>query len=660
MVTKMLPKPRYPWKDRLRYRLDNFMSLGGSSVFLALLFLFFIAFIVMGTVRLGVFLLFPDESIEEMSFLLWHAFFQIIDSGSLAELDAGSNLPGKLVAILTIFIGLVLFSSMVAFITQEFEKRLAILRKGKSQVLEEDHVLIVGFSDRVVEIIRELIEANDSDSGVVVILSEMDKEVMDDYLRDTILDPGTTKIITRSGSTTSVRNLQNVGIEHAHSVVILNSAKSSDDNETKELADARVLKTIMAVVSAKGEDNVPPVIAEVHIERYRKLAESIVAGKVTTLNEAEILARMLVQTSRNKGLAMVYADMVGFEGNEFYFFRPEEGWPTVTFGQLQYHFLESVPLGVRRSNGEIILNPPRDRKLGADDEIVVLAEDDSTINYSDAPVIEAKTHVYSQRRKEIPEEHHLVVGWNNKAPIVLQEYAAYMKEGSSVNLLIEANTNGAIRKEFDTIAARFPQIRMTLNEIDFQSEEQLRELGLPGYTTVSILAGSGEEAEEIDARTIMRLLQIRQIFQEAEFSGGEVTETKLISEIVNSENTELVLRVGVKDFLISNQFVSRIFAQVAMEKDVMRVYDDLFAEEGSEVYIKPMDLYFEDCDGLEVTFADCVMAAQQRDEVCFGIKLAREETDPDKNFGIYIIPNKTNQYVLQPDDALVVLAEDES
>ena len=95
------------------------------------------------------------------TFLLWHAFFQIIDSGSLAELDAGSNFPGKIVAIVTIFIGLVLFSSMVAFITQEFENRISTLKKGKSQVLEEDHVLIVGFSERVIEIIKELIVNSD-------------------------------------------------------------------------------------------------------------------------------------------------------------------------------------------------------------------------------------------------------------------------------------------------------------------------------------------------------------------------------------------------------------------------------------------------------------------------------------------------------------------
>ena len=79
---------QFKFKDRLRYRLDNFFSKGGTAVFLALLFLFFIAFLVMGALRLLAFIFFPDENIEEMGFLLWHAFFQIIDSGSLAELDA--------------------------------------------------------------------------------------------------------------------------------------------------------------------------------------------------------------------------------------------------------------------------------------------------------------------------------------------------------------------------------------------------------------------------------------------------------------------------------------------------------------------------------------------------------------------------------------------
>ncbi len=653
---------KHTLSERFRYRLDNFMSKGGASVFLALLFLFFIAFVVMGAVRLGTFFIFPDEAIEDQGFLLWHAFFQIIDSGALAELDAQSNFAGKLVAILTIFVGLVLFSSMVAFITQEFERRLSILRKGKSLVLESDHILIVGFSGRVIEIIRELIVANESDSGVVVILADQDKEKMDDYIRENIHGFLTTRVITRSGSPTSLKNLQSAGIEFAHSVVILNDAKSSDDDLTKESADARVLKTIMAVVSAKGEEGVPPVVAEVHIDRYRILAQSIVEGKITTLNEAEILARMLVQTSRNEGLAMVYSDLVGFQGNEFYFYRPEGGWGALTFGALQYHFMESVPLGIRTPEGRIILNPPQDRVLQEEDDIVVLADDDSTIDFSKTPAVTPEPRPYSTLRHTLLPENHLVVGWNNKAPIVLREYAAYMTEGSSVNLLIEQGNNQVIRKTFEEIAAHFPRIQMTLNEIDFHSQEELTALNLPIYTTVSILAGSGEEAEEIDAKTIMRLLQIRHLFQEHERATGEEITTKLITEIVNSENTELVVQVGVKDFLISNQFVSRIFAQIAVEADVMRVYEDLFSEEGSEVYVKHAELYFDfaDQEEIEVSFGECVLAAQQRREVCFGIKLVREQRDAAQLFGIHVIPRKDRSFRLCRKDALIVLAEDES
>ena len=49
---------RYNWDERFRYWLDSFMSKGGTSVFLSLLFLFFVAFVVMGTLRFVVFLIF--------------------------------------------------------------------------------------------------------------------------------------------------------------------------------------------------------------------------------------------------------------------------------------------------------------------------------------------------------------------------------------------------------------------------------------------------------------------------------------------------------------------------------------------------------------------------------------------------------------------------
>ena len=53
--------------------------------------------------------------------------------------------------------------------------------------------------------------------------------------------------------------------------------------------------------------------------------------------------------------------------------------------------MESVPLGLRLPTGEILLNPPRNRILQEQDEIVVLAEDDSTINFSSERVFESQS-----------------------------------------------------------------------------------------------------------------------------------------------------------------------------------------------------------------------------------------------------------------------------
>ena len=52
--------------------------------------------------------------------------------------------------------------------------------------------------------------------------------------------------------------------------------------------------------------------------------------------------------------------------------------------------------------------------------------------------------------------------------------------------------------------------------------------------------------------------------------------------------------------------------------------------------------------------------AQERDEeACIGVKIGSDTNDPEKNFGIKLIPPKGMSFEIQPGDALVVVAEDE-
>ncbi|MHC4524171.1 MAG: hypothetical protein ACYSU8_01350 [Planctomycetota bacterium] len=171
-------------------------------------------------------------------------------------------------------------------------------------------------------------------------------------------------------------------------------------------------------------------------------------------------------------------------------------------------------------------------------------------------------------------------------------------------------------------------------------------------------SGGGEhkDPEKTDAQTILILLLLRRIFQD---HPNETVRTRLITEVMDSANRGLIAQVGVKDFIISNQFISMLLAQMSEELDIKMVYDQLFEEDGSEIYLKPASLYFESIPE-KITFADCMAIAQKRNEICIGIKIKDKEQDESYNFGVRLVPEKNTSCSLQPQDCLIVVAEDES
>ena len=216
-----------------------------------------------------------------------------------------------------------------------------------------------------------------------------------------------------------------------------------------------------------------------------------------------------------------------------------------------------------------------------------------------------------------------------------------------------------IKKQFEEVVQSHPNIDFHLLEVDLNSLSQLQDLHLYQYDSISIMAISGKTSEETDAKTLTLLLGIQQIFQDYTRLNNQEVSTQLIAEIINSEDTDLVVQAGVKDFLLSNQFVSKILAQASQDPDIMGIYNDLFDAQGSELYLKPVSLYFSGEELSQVSFGDCVLAAQSRGELCMGIRIASEVTSREKMFGIRLIPHIRTEFNLTVDDKLIVLAEDD-
>ena len=646
-------------KHKLQYKFDLFMAKGSSSSFKALLVVTLAIFFVIAGLRALLYVVNPAlaQQYGDLDVLgnIYITFLQMTDPGNMAQ-DILSSIWYKLFAIFAGLTGVIVLSALIAVITTGLDQKLAELKRGRSKVIEQNHTLIIGWDEqRITEIIKEIVLANESEpDGCVVILADKDKQMMDDTVNQRLVDTATTRIVTRSGSGTALVNLDMVSIEHAKSVIILANCAETDTEDSKIASDALVIQTILACTTKSIEKDDYAIVAEVFNEPYRNIIQHTFPSYVVTLDTSNILAKLLVQTSRSTGLSVVYNEILSFDGCEMYFYHSD--WNNKNFGELPYCFDDGVPIGIRSSDGEIHINPSASTKMKDDDEIVIIADDDSTIEFSGHGLITPKTYPNISHKLTKKIERELILGWNYKSEIIIREFSEYVTPGSQINVLLKTPKKQDL-EEIDALNREFEEISIKLIDINPLNYDQLHSISPGKYDNIIILACIEDDktTQQVDSENIVTLLLLRSIFRD---NPQETQRTNLITEVLDSQNHALISQAGVKDMIISNRLVSMITAQISESRGVKDVYDHIFQEDGCEIYLKPTHLYF---DSFPVTlrFVDLIARAQERDEVCFGVKIQSLEEDPDSNYGIKLVPPKDKQYTLESTDYLVVVAEDE-
>ena len=644
-------------KERFRYWMDNIIAKGNLALFLSLILTLFGAIVFIAFLRWASELLLPEWNTGFVDHI-WLVFLQLTDPGNLGE-DTEAHQALKLPGIIACLSGLIIFSALVAVITTALDGAIERLREGHSRVIETGHTLILGWSDRVAEIIRELIEANESESRpCITILADRPKHEMDDEIKRTFADTGNTRIVTRSGSSASLLRLQQINAHAARSAIILAECRESDSAEKQIASDAKVIKSVLAL-EAIAEDATFPIVTEVFNQRNADLVKDIGPHRVHIVDAAEILAKLIVQTSRTSGLSIVYSELLSFFGCELYFHQAK--WSNTSWDELPYHFRDGVPIGVRNATQLIVLRPPLDYRLTDDDEVLILAEDDSTIYFSDTPHMRPKVVEVPERKLERGIESMLLIGWSPKSPVIIREYAGYVLPGSKIEIVL----NDPVREwieQIELLQQELSELTINIRRQDPLDEDALRSLDLFSFNNVLVIPqnpSSDKNAEQIDTETLLLLLVLRKIKRTSSPSKSKV-QTKIVTEVLNSQNHALVDHAGVDDFVISNRMISMLFAQISEEPTIANVYNNLFQEEGSEIYLKPVELYFDHLPKT-LTFGELIRFTQGRDaEICLGWREKTSESDANANHGIRLNPHKEDTITLQAGDSLIVVSEDDT
>ena len=151
-----MPTTAATFRERFRYRFDNFMARGGSSIFLSLVVIFIALLTGIVVLRNLLTWIYPEGALMWGDGFFRNAyitFLQMTDPGNMAQ-DIESSPLFKVSTVVAGFSGIVMLSSLIAFITTALDKKMNDLKKGHSKVIESDHTLILGWNERVTEILR--------------------------------------------------------------------------------------------------------------------------------------------------------------------------------------------------------------------------------------------------------------------------------------------------------------------------------------------------------------------------------------------------------------------------------------------------------------------------------------------------------------------------
>jgi hypothetical protein len=154
-----------------------------------------------------------------------------------------------------------------------------------------------------------------------------------------------------------------------------------------------------------------------------------------------------------------------------------------------------------------------------------------------------------------------------------------------------------------------------------------------------LLGPEDEDPAKADAETVMRSVLLRDLLAGA--------GTSLVVELKDEDNHAL-LGAG-PDVLVTDQIVSHLLAQVAVEPDLLGVFEDLFTRGGAEIQFEPLlDFVTQPGD-----FAACQAAALARRRIALGWRLV--SACGELAAGLHLNPSRAVLIQPQPGDLLVNL-----
>ena len=534
--------------------------------------------------------------------------------------------------------GLVVFSVLISLINNTMRSRIEALRRGETPVLERNHVLVLGWNNKVFSVLRQLASL---EPGIkAVILAPIEINEMQEELRVAGIPREPITVILRSGIPSNRSELERVALDRASSVIILST--DADDSES--------IKS-MVLLAAKNDwpGKAPTLTSEIAHERNYELARIASREKLQIVSSAKVISKVIVQAIRNPGLSSIYNELFSPHGNGIYVQQVPE-CTDVAIEDIAYRITDAIPIGItweKQKDGKLqhaaALNPEPDYEIAEDEKLVLVARG-LPVHY-----VASETGYQSQLARQggghtrVP-RRVLLIGWTDMIHDILLELDAHALQGTGISILSGKTPEEAGKLIEEHQQEGFKNLELAFITGDAVDAAVYAEIDLSSYQSVVVLADDwGDKEGDVDTRTLRILLRL------SDLRKYDKVHAHTVVELMDEANRDLIVGLGVDDVVISPNVVSAQLAQIARQDVLGPIYRELLSAGGIEISLRPAGDYVAldtDCH-----YNDLIYAAQQKLEIALGLRLARN------NGQVLLNPPRDKTWRLAEDDQLIVLAQ---
>lgn len=617
-------------RRRLRYHFDNVLSRGTWAVLLWLgaatvvTLLFSSLLLAVFNVQLGGSQ--DDSWLEDF----WQSTMRILDPGTMSG-DVGWG--RRLLALLVTLFGVLIAGTLIGIIAAGVEHRLEAMQRGRSAVVESDHVLILGASPRLAVVVEQLaLAGRHRRRNVIVILADREPSELSHEIRSATSNLNGARLVIRWGDPTSASDLEIVAPRAARSIIVLADGDDGDDG---------VVKAVLAVAAATGRFGAVPIVAEVADPQVAQGLVHAFGSALHPIIPDQAIARVAAYAMRGPGLIQIIRELIDFTGPDVYV-RSVPELAGRTFGEAALGYENARPIGVMSADGAVELVPSPDSVFDERRRLVYIADDDSALTTRPVSLTDAPDSWRALERPVVREphvQHVLIVGWNSLAGQLLEQLDNDAAPGSTVNivydpLMLDGDLDVSFCRHVATTLTPSSSRTLILDR-DHREPESLTSILLVAYRHSLSRAGP-------DGRTLLNLMVVRRELEDRAISPNVVVE------LLDADNVDLAPIVGADDFVVSDAIVSSMIAQLAEEPARRAVLLELYT--GSGPRIGTVDPNALDLTEGAASFQEIAARAYAVGMVAIGWTAS-----PDRRGGVTLNPRASDRIDLESGDRIVVI-----